>query len=155
MHIIVSHDKANQIWTMLVKAKGLRKAKRERCGQQGVNPKPILSQSNTMEMKFTWLETLVEHGGISEIQCNYGKEGEGGKKNTPSFSSKGWKHEIRSHKVCGHSLKFVFQNFEKSPWEHYISKNSFNFWNKFLYFQSCNYKIFMKIHHVSRIILYV
>ncbi len=67
----------------------------------------------------------------------------------------GWKHEIRSHKVCGWFLKFVFQNFEKSPWEHYISKNSFNSWNNFLYFQSYSYKIFMKIHHVWRVFLYI
>jgi hypothetical protein len=30
--------------------------------------------------------------------------------------------------------KVVCQIFEKSPWEHYISKSSFNFRNKFLYF---------------------
>jgi len=35
-----------------------------------------------------------------------------------------------------------------------MSKKLFYFLNKFLYFQSCNYKIFMKIHHISRIILY-
>jgi hypothetical protein len=27
--------------------------------------------------------------------------------------------------------------------------------NKFLYFQSCNYKIFIKIYHVSRFLLFV
>ncbi len=27
--------------------------------------------------------------------------------------------------MCGQSLKIVFQKIEKSPWEHYISKNSF------------------------------
>jgi hypothetical protein len=48
-----------------------------------------------------------------------------------------------------------FWIFEKSPWEHYISKKLFNFLNKFVYFQSCNYKIFMKFHHVSRFFLYV
>jgi hypothetical protein len=34
-------------------------------------------------------------------------------------------------------------------------KNKNKNWNKFLYFQSCNYKIFMKIHHVSKVLLYV
>jgi len=29
--------------------------------------------------------------------------------------------------VCGHSLEIIFQNFEKSPWEHYILKNHLNF----------------------------
>ncbi len=67
----------------------------------------------------------------------------------------GWKHEIKSYKVCGQSLKPIFQKIEKLPWECYISKNSFNFLNKFLYFQSYNYKIFMKIHHVLRVLLYV
>jgi hypothetical protein len=56
----------------------------------------------------------------------------------------GWKYEIRSHKMCGQNFKTIFQKFEKSPWEHHISKNTSNFWNKLWYFQSCNYKIFMK-----------
>jgi hypothetical protein len=30
-----------------------------------------------------------------------------------------------------------------------MSKKLFYFLNKFLYFHSCNYKLFMKIHHVS------
>jgi hypothetical protein len=60
------------------------------------------------------------------------------------------KHEKRSHKVYGQSFKTVFCILKKSPWEHL-----FNFWNNFLYFQICNYKIFMKIHHVSRALLYV
>jgi hypothetical protein len=34
-------------------------------------------------------------------------------------------------------------------------KKMFYFKNKFLYFQSCNYKVFMKIHHVSRVLLYI
>jgi hypothetical protein len=48
---------------------------------------------------------------------------------------KGWKHEIRSHIVCGQSLKTIFQIFENLLWEHYIFKNSLKFWNKFLNFQ--------------------
>jgi hypothetical protein len=66
----------------------------------------------------------------------------------------GWKHEIKSHKVCGQSFKIILILFQKSPWEHYISNNN-NKLNKFFYFQSYNYKIFMKIHHVSRVLLYV
>jgi hypothetical protein len=57
--------------------------------------------------------------------------------------------------MCGKSLKNIFWKFEKSPWEYYISKEKNYFWNKFLYFQSCNYKLFMKIHHVSKTFLYV
>ncbi len=36
----------------------------------------------------------------------------------------------------------------------YIKKYIY-FQNKFLYFQSCNYKIFMKIDHVLKVLLYV
>jgi len=57
--------------------------------------------------------------------------------------------------VCGQSFKTIFWIIEKSPWEHYISKKLLKFRNQFLYFQSCNYKIFMKIHYVSKILLYV
>jgi hypothetical protein len=68
-----------------------------------------------------------------------------------------WKQEKESQIVCGQSLKTTFKIFKTSPWEHYISKKKIiiSFLNKFLYFQSCNYKIFMKIHHVSRVLLYV
>jgi hypothetical protein len=52
-------------------------------------------------------------------------------------------------------LKNCFWIFEKSPAEHYISQKLFYFLNKFLYFQSYNCKSFMKIHHVSRVFLYV
>jgi hypothetical protein len=66
----------------LVKAKGLRKARRERCGQQGINPetnfKPIQHHGNEIHMVGN---PSYEHGGTSEIQCNYGKKGEGAKKN--------------------------------------------------------------------------
>jgi hypothetical protein len=54
--------------------------------------------------------------------------------------------------MCGYSLKTDLWKFVKSLWEHYMSKNIYN---KFLYFQSYKYKIFVKIHHVSRVLLYV
>jgi len=57
--------------------------------------------------------------------------------------------------MCEQYLKTIFWKFEKSPWEHYIFFLMFYFLNKFLYFQSCNYRIFMKIHHVLRVFLYV
>ncbi len=43
-----------------------------------------------------------------------------------------WKQEKNNKAMCGELLKTVFWKFEKSWWEHYISKNFFNFWNKFL-----------------------
>jgi hypothetical protein len=48
-------------------------------------------------------------------------------------------------KKCGKFVKNVFWIFEKSPWEHFLPKKLFNFWNKFLYFQSCNYKSWNKL----------
>jgi hypothetical protein len=36
--------------------------------------------------------------------------------------SKGWKHEIKSHKMCGQFFLTIFWIFEKSPWEHYTWK---------------------------------
>jgi len=58
-----------------------------------------------------------------------------------------WKQEEMNEAMCEQSLKTVFWNFEKSPWEHYISKYIYlyMFLNKFSYFQNCKYKIFMKI----------
>jgi hypothetical protein len=50
-------------------------------------------------------------------------------------------------------LKTIFLIFEKLPCEQYISKKLFYFKNKFSYFQSYNYKLFMKIDYVSRVFL--
>jgi hypothetical protein len=49
-------------------------------------------------------------------------------------------------------IKQCVDKIEKSPWEHYISRKLFYFWNKFLYFQSCNWKKFTKIHHVLKVL---
>jgi hypothetical protein len=49
-------------------------------------------------------------------------------------------------------LKNYFLKIWKLTMEHYIYKNMFYFFNKFLYFQSFNYKIFIKIQHVSKVI---
>jgi hypothetical protein len=62
------------------------------------------------------------------------------------------KAKKRNQTVGEQSLKIIFWKFENSPWEHYMSKKMFYFLNNFLYFQTCNYKIFMKIHHVSRVL---
>ncbi len=66
----------------------------------------------------------------------------------------GWKHEKKSQVVCGQSLKTIFE-FLKNHHGNTVSKKLFYFKNKFLYFESCNYKTFMKIHHVSRVLFYV
>jgi len=66
-----------------------------------------------------------------------------------------WKQEKKSQAMCKQSLKTIFWKFEKSPWEHYMLKKLLYFLNKFLYFQSCNYEIFMEIHHVLKVLLYV
>ncbi len=51
-------------------------------------------------------------------------------------------------------LKFFFENLNNHH-RNTIYILFLFFKNIFLYFQSCNYKIFMKIHHVSRVFLYV
>jgi hypothetical protein len=52
------------------------------------------------------------------------------------------------------NFNFFFE-FLKNHHRNIIYINSFNFLNKFLYFQSCNYKIFLKIHHVSKVLNYM
>jgi hypothetical protein len=39
----------------------------------------------------------------------------------------GWKHEIRSHIMCGKSLKTISQIKKKTPSKHYIWNKSFKF----------------------------
>jgi hypothetical protein len=56
--------------------------------------------------------------------------------------------------MCGQTLKIVFWKSEKSPWEHYISKKYFIFEMSSYTFKVVNYKIFMKIHHVLKVLLY-
>jgi hypothetical protein len=53
--------------------------------------------------------------------------------------------------MCGQSLQIAFQKFEKSPWEHYISKKLYNFLINSYSFQVATSK-FMKIHHVSKVL---
>jgi hypothetical protein len=56
---------------------------------KGLTPKPILSHSNIMEMKFTWLETLVmSMVALVKSNATMAKKVKE-QKNTPSFSSKG------------------------------------------------------------------
>jgi hypothetical protein len=74
-------------------------------------------------------------------------------KMTFTLTPLGVKTKKRSQTLYGQSLKTIFLIFEKLPWEQYISKKLFYFKNKFLYFQSYNYKLFMKIDYVSRVFL--
>jgi hypothetical protein len=64
----------------------------------------------------------------------------------------GRKHGIKSHKVWI-VLKNCFSNFWKITMGTLYIKRKSNSWNKILYFQSWNYKIFMKIHYVWRVFL--
>ncbi len=73
------------------------------------------------------------------------------------------------HKICinlwslvslwclksGQFLKLSPYNFEKWPCEYHNLKILFDFWNYFLWLQSCNHKNYMRIYDVSRILLYV
>jgi hypothetical protein len=56
--------------------------------------------------------------------------------------------------MCGQSLKTIFLNLKNHHVNTIYQKNCLKK-KKILYFQSCNYKIFMKIHHVSRVLLHV
>jgi hypothetical protein len=65
-----------------------------------------------------------------------------------------WKHEKKSQIVCGTLLTNYFLKIWKiTMGTLYIKKENY-FWNQFN-FQSCNYKVFMKIHHILRVFLYV
>jgi hypothetical protein len=68
------------------------------------------------------------------------------------LSGETWKKELSNVWIV---LKNYFLNFRKITMGTLYIKKYIYIWNKFLYFQSCNYIIFMKIHHVSRILLYV
>jgi hypothetical protein len=66
---------------------------------------------------------------------------------------------MKARKKEPSSMWTIFKNYFLKIWKItmvtlYVKEFIFLI-NKFLYFQSCNYKIFMKIHYVSRILLYV
>jgi len=60
----------------------------------------------------------------------------------------------RVTKCVDNPLNLFFEFLKNHHGNTIYQKKSFNFFNNFLYFQSCNKKKFMKIHHVL-IILYI